>query len=114
MKIFTIFTVLAGVVVTVNAVPKPNPAPDETTKAQQAAEIYIFTDSECIDVVGGIHINTGGCYVIAQPSFAIIKVNEVVGDMAKNCAGDYIPLKSNGGEHMLTICSEQSYGQRLF
>jgi len=95
MKISTILTAVASVVVTVNATPKPQPALDKMTTIQQAAEIYIFTDSECTAVVGGVHINTGDCYVIAQPSFSTIKVNKVVGNTAENCTGDYIPFKSN-------------------
>lgn len=91
MKISTIFTVTAGVVVAVNAAPKAKPAPNKTTTSQQAAEIYIFTDSECTTAVGGVHINTGDCYVIAHPSFTIIKVDEAVSDMAENCAGNNIP-----------------------
>ena len=101
MKIPTILTTVAGIVVAANAIPQPKPAPGKTTTSQQAAEIYTFTDSECTAVVGGIHINAGGCYVISQSSFAIVSVDE-----AANCAGDYIPLKPNGSEQMLTIRSE--------
>jgi hypothetical protein len=113
MKIPTIFTVAAGIVVTVNASPKPKPAPDKMTTPQQAAEIYIYSDSECTVVVGGVHIKAGDCYVIAQPSFTIISVDEVVGDAGTNCAGDYILRKPNEGDQMLTIRSEQPYGLRL-
>ena len=110
MKIPTIFTVVAGIVVAVNAAPKS--APDKTTTSQQAAEIYIFTDPNCTAAVGGVHINAGGCYVISQPSFAVISMDKAVGDTA-NCTGNYIPLKPNGDEYMLTIRSEQPYGPRL-
>jgi len=112
MKVSTIFTAVTGIVIAVNAAPKPKPAPKKTTTPQRAAEIYTFTDSKCTAAVGGVRINAGSCYVVAQPSFAIVSVNEVVGDTA-NCTGEYIPLKPNESEHVLTIRSEQPYRPRL-